>query len=239
MAGFGVGALSVLTDETPTTEPGQILSVARVTQPMFSRVEVGLRLHQRRSDRATENTVAGVDFQYRNSNFLGDKILPGRRLLRAQLLEPRTATTIRSALALAFPNEPWSGDFVFKEIGANFLPALGFVNRTAIRHYDGNGRAPHPLPEHVSEPARVRDRVRIRHRSARPAGIARERCLHARGLAHRRRDHGALHQFLRERARVCSSCRTTFWCPRASTSGTVSARACEPSTDARFGSTPK
>jgi len=40
-----------------------------------------------------------------------------------------------SAVSLNFPNEPWSGDFLFKQIGSDFTPALGFVNRTAIRQY--------------------------------------------------------------------------------------------------------
>src|SRR5206468_3947749 len=40
-----------------------------------------------------------------------------------------------AAVSLNFPNEPWSGDFLFKQIGADFTPALGFVNRTAIRQY--------------------------------------------------------------------------------------------------------
>jgi hypothetical protein len=44
-----------------------------------------------------------------------------------------------AALALNFPNDPWSGDFVFKQVGANFTPALGFVNRTDIRQYQGTG----------------------------------------------------------------------------------------------------
>ena len=42
-----------------------------------------------------------------------------------------------AALSLNFPNEPWFGDFLFKQIGESFLPALGFVNRTAIRQYVG------------------------------------------------------------------------------------------------------
>jgi hypothetical protein len=40
--------------------------------------------------------------------------------------------------SIAFPNEPWAGEFAFKEIGANFFPALGFVNRTAIRAYNAS-----------------------------------------------------------------------------------------------------
>ena len=40
-----------------------------------------------------------------------------------------------AAVSLNFPNEPWAGDFLFKQIGADFTPALGFVNRSAIRQY--------------------------------------------------------------------------------------------------------
>ena len=42
-----------------------------------------------------------------------------------------------AAFALNFPNEPWLGDLLIKQIGANFTPALGFVNRTSIRQYVG------------------------------------------------------------------------------------------------------
>ena len=39
--GFDIGAFSVLTDETPTGEDGQILSVARVTHPIFAESKFG------------------------------------------------------------------------------------------------------------------------------------------------------------------------------------------------------
>ena len=48
--GFDIGVLSVLTDKTPTGEDGQILSIARVTHPIFARIEIRLHLHQWRSD---------------------------------------------------------------------------------------------------------------------------------------------------------------------------------------------
>ena len=49
-----------------------------------------------------------------------------------------TATTTRSACSSRYPNEPFSTRFQFKEVGENFDPALGFVNRPGIRYYDGN-----------------------------------------------------------------------------------------------------
>jgi hypothetical protein len=38
---------------------------------------------------------------------------------------------------LNYPNEPWRADLVFKQIGKDFTPALGFINRTNIRQYQG------------------------------------------------------------------------------------------------------
>src|SRR5262245_7948364 len=133
-AGFDVGAFSVLTDETPTGEGGQLLSVARVTHPIFRESKVGFVVTNGDPTGLTENTVAGVDFQYRNSTLFGDKVL------QADAYYMRSFSSTKgddesAALAINFPNEPWAGDFLFKQIGSDFTPALGFVNRTAIRQY--------------------------------------------------------------------------------------------------------
>ena len=135
--GFDIGAFSVLTDETPTGEGGQILSVARVTHPIFAESKFGFVVTNGDPTGLTENTVAGVDFQYRNSNLSRRQGRAGRRLLHEELLEHEPAMTNSAAFALNFPNEPWLGDLLIKQIGANFTPALGFVNRTAIRQYVG------------------------------------------------------------------------------------------------------
>jgi hypothetical protein len=34
-----------------------------------------------------------------------------------------------------YPNEPWFLDFNAKQVGQDFMPALGFVNRTGVREY--------------------------------------------------------------------------------------------------------
>jgi hypothetical protein len=135
-AGFDVGAFTVLTDETPTGEGGQLLSVARVTHPIFAESKFGFIVTNGDPTGLTANTVAGVDFQYRNSNVFGDKVLQAD----AYYMKSFSSTEgddESAALAINFPNEPWSGDFLFKQIGANFAPALGFVNRTSIRQYVG------------------------------------------------------------------------------------------------------
>src|SRR6185503_1294293 len=102
--GFDVGAFSVLTDETPTGKGGQILSVARVTHPIFAESKFGFILTNGDPTGLTENTVAGVDFQYRNSNMFGDKVLQAD----AYYMKSFSSTDgddDSAAVAINFPNE--------------------------------------------------------------------------------------------------------------------------------------
>lgn len=135
-AGFDIGALSVLTDETPTSG-GQVLSVLRVTRAVFGESKIGFIVTNGNPTGLSSNTVGGIDFQYRNSTFLG------RYVLQADAYYQRSFDSVKgdddsAAFALNFPNEPWSGDFLFKQIGVNFEPTLGFVNRTDMRQYQGS-----------------------------------------------------------------------------------------------------
>jgi hypothetical protein len=134
LAGFDVGAFSVLTDETPTGRDGQLLSVARATHPILSESKFGFVFTNGDPTGLTDNTVAGADFQYRNSTLFGNKVLQAD-MLYMRSFSNAAGNDGSSAVSLNFPNEPWSGDFLFKQIGADFTPALGFVNRSAIRQY--------------------------------------------------------------------------------------------------------
>jgi hypothetical protein len=133
-AGFDVGAFSVLTDRTPAGRAGQVLSVARATHPILAESKFGFVFTNGDPTGLTDNTVTGADFQYRNSSVFGDKVVQADALF-LKSFSSTAGDDESSALSLNFPNEPWSGDFVFKEIGGNFTPALGFVNRTAMRQY--------------------------------------------------------------------------------------------------------
>jgi hypothetical protein len=136
VAGFDVGAFSVLTDRTPAGGDGQILSVARATHPIFAESKFGVVVTNGDPTGLTNNTVAGADFQYRNSNLFGNKVLQAD-VLYMKSFSSEAGDDDSSAVSLNFPNEPWSGDFLFKQIGETFTPALGFVNRTAIRQFVG------------------------------------------------------------------------------------------------------
>lgn len=133
---LGVGALIVDTSGTETLD-GQVLAAARVTQPIFGESKIGLMMTHGDPTGITENTVAGGDFQFRNSN-----LIPGKTIKADFFYERSFSDTVPDddtfGVALAFPNEPFGARFMFKEVGENFYPALGFVNRPGIRFYDGN-----------------------------------------------------------------------------------------------------
>lgn len=134
-AGFDIGALTVLTDNTADAA-GQLLSVVRVTHEVLSESRFGFIVTNGDPTGLSNNTVAGLDYQYRDSKFLGRYILQSDGYVMKSMSSTKGDDT-SAALSLNFPNEPWGGDVIVKQVGANFAPALGFVNRPDIRSYQG------------------------------------------------------------------------------------------------------
>jgi hypothetical protein len=134
LGSLGIGGLIVAAEGTEQYD-GQILSAARITQPVLEQSELGLVFTSGDPTGLTENTVAGADFQYRNSTwFSGDTF-------KADFFYERSFSDVYGdddsfGAHLSYPNQPFSARFQFKEVGENFYPALGFVNRPGIRLYD-------------------------------------------------------------------------------------------------------
>jgi hypothetical protein len=129
---IGIGALSVVTNETSLIDR-QVLSAARITKPVLAQSKLGLIVTNGDPTGQSENTVTGVDFQYRNSDFLG-------YTLQSDMYYERSFSDLHEdddsfGGVLYFPNEPVGGELRFKEVGEDFHPALGFANRTGIRDY--------------------------------------------------------------------------------------------------------
>lgn len=134
--GFDIGALAVRTNGAGTVG-GQVLSAARLSMPILDHSKMGLIFTNGDPTGATRNSVAGGDFQFRDPDFL-----PGKELQADAFYERSFSSAVGDddsfGLELNFPNEPWYGNFRFKDVGANFDPALGFVSRPGIREYTGN-----------------------------------------------------------------------------------------------------
>ena len=132
-AGFNVGALTVHTDNT-LTQPGQQLSVVRVTRQMGN-FRTGFIATNGDPTGLTSNSLAGADLQYRTLT-----LVPGKTVQTDLLFQRSYSSTAGNGdsygFDITFPNEPWNGEFTYKTIDANFTPALGFANRKDIRLYD-------------------------------------------------------------------------------------------------------
>lgn len=133
--GFNIGALSVKTADSDSA-PGQILSAVRVTTPVLDESKIGIIYTNGDPTGETNNEVGGADFQYRNSHVFGSQTL------QADMFYERSKSSLYGeddsyGFSIDFPNEPWSGNFRFKQVGENFAPALGFVARPGIREYTG------------------------------------------------------------------------------------------------------
>jgi hypothetical protein len=134
--GFDIGALSVRTNGSGTTA-GQFLSAARVSTPILDHSKVGFILTNGDPTGASQNSVLGGDFQFRDPTLIPDKEF-GADAFFQHSFSSSVGGDNAFGFGLNFPNEPWYGNFKFKNIGQNFAPALGFVSRPGIREYNGN-----------------------------------------------------------------------------------------------------
>ena len=134
-AGFGIGALSVVTNGTGDTQRSQVLSVARITRPV-GESKLGVIVTNGDPTGRSKNTIAGADFQFRDSNWTPGKILQSDFYYQRSFSDTK-GDDDAFGVAVNYPNEPWGLDTRFKQVGTNFFPALGFVNRTGIRQFDG------------------------------------------------------------------------------------------------------
>jgi hypothetical protein len=133
--GIGIGALSVMTAGGAGAGE-QLLSVARVTASVLDESKLGFIITNGDPTGRSDNTVGGMDFQYRKSDFMGDK------QLKADVYYEHSSSSTSGqgdafGLQIDLPNEPWNSYFRFKQVGTDFDPALGFVSRPGIREYQG------------------------------------------------------------------------------------------------------
>lgn len=129
--GAGIGVLSVVTAGGAGVGE-QVLSVARVTAPVLNESKLGFIVTHGDPTGASSNTVVGSDFQYRKTF--------GGKLFKTDLYYEHSSSSISGqgdsfGGQIDLPNEPWAAYFRFKQVGAAFDPALGFVARPGIREY--------------------------------------------------------------------------------------------------------
>ncbi len=133
-----IGALSIRQDELASIR-ADTLSVVRIKANLAGESTIGAVVTHGSPTANEDNSVAGVDYVYRNSR------LPGGRTIEAFTWSQRSDTegieTDDSALGAGFAipsTRGFRGGFAAKEFQRNFNPGLGFLSRTDIRDYSGH-----------------------------------------------------------------------------------------------------
>ena len=139
---LNVGALSVRMDNSENIN-AETLSVARLSAEVLEESRIGTILTHGDPDGMGRNTLAGVDFKYRNSDLFNRG-----RFLADFFYQRSFSNDVHGPAAgkdddmfgffLGYPNDFLRWYISGKEIGQRFDPALGFVNRRNIRDYNGD-----------------------------------------------------------------------------------------------------
>ena len=130
-----IGAISTRTGSADSISvDGQYLSSARVSVPILSESKVGIVFTSGDPSGGTDNTVAGADFQYKRSNLFGSGVLTADfAFVHSSNDEGDDAFFGVDAF---YRSETWNAAISAREIGENYAPELGFVNRRGIRKYN-------------------------------------------------------------------------------------------------------
>ena len=131
--GVEVGILSAQTGSTGTIG-SQNLSVARATVDVLDHSRVGFIATNGDPTGVSDNTLAGADFSYRTPSLFGG----GR--MQTDLFYQRTFSSTQDdddsfGVKVDYPNDKWAWTLEARQIGEDFAPALGFVNRPGTRTF--------------------------------------------------------------------------------------------------------
>ena len=130
--GVEMGVLSARMGEGDFVDP-QTLSVARVSIDVLENSRLGFIGTNGDPTGNTDNSLVGTDFIYRDNNFMGGGLLQATMFYMASLSSLGDDDSF--GIKVSYPNDKWGWNVSANQIGENFRPALGFVNRPGIRDY--------------------------------------------------------------------------------------------------------
>jgi len=133
-----IGLLQVQTGEDDGTA-GEDFTVLRVKRRLLRESTVGA-LYTRRSTRGAGNIAdrhtLGLDFRLATTTFLGSQNLS----LEGFYLDTKNGLDAGKQASygfrMQFPNDPWSGFFIYTEVQDNFDAAVGYTPRIGFRRLD-------------------------------------------------------------------------------------------------------
>ncbi len=128
-----LGLLDVQTDKSSAAPAGNLF-VGRVAHEVLGESSVGLIVTNGDPSSKGDNTLIGVDFNYTNTHFRGDKTLRLRSGIQATHSDRAGGDGTAFSVKLDYPNEPLTIYGTFRRVEERFDPALGFVSRTGVMY---------------------------------------------------------------------------------------------------------
>ena len=143
-----IGALAIRQDEFVDVNADNVF-VGRVSANVLNESSVGLIATEGDPNSNVDNSLLGFDFRYLNTRLPGGRVLEAEAWFQNSDTEGVDGEESAFGIGLRMPNNSsWRGGVNYKQVAANFNPALGFVSRTDIRdttvdagytHFTGGG----------------------------------------------------------------------------------------------------
>lgn len=133
---YAIGVLDVQTEATGDLDSKNLLA-ARVTKNVLEQSTVGAIVTRGNPAAPGSNALAGIDFNYRTSDFLEDRNLEAGAFVLATSTSGEGGDDSAWGVSFGTPNDFLRTSATATIIGSQFNPALGFVPRRGIRRYTG------------------------------------------------------------------------------------------------------
>ncbi|MBI2185826.1 MAG: carbohydrate binding family 9 domain-containing protein [Acidobacteria bacterium] len=134
VGGTNFGGLVIGANDRPgIVEKRATMAVARVRQNIWRESYVGALVTTGDPLGRGGSWLAGLDFTYQTTRFLGDKNLTASLWGLATRRDELRGDTAAYAFKIDYPNDEWDWRVWYKRVGRDFDPSLGFVPRRAVQ----------------------------------------------------------------------------------------------------------
>ncbi|MES2603473.1 MAG: carbohydrate binding family 9 domain-containing protein, partial [Pseudomonadota bacterium] len=129
---WNVGTLVIRQDEDQLTGvDSRDIFVGRAVLNVLAESQLGVITTYGDPQSNLDNTMAGLDFRYRNSKLPGGQTLQGVFFYQQSDSELLQGDDASWGYGIGYPaNQGWRGGYNYKRVEKNFNPAVGFVNLT-------------------------------------------------------------------------------------------------------------
>lgn len=129
---WSVGTLALRQDGFESVDASSVF-VGRISANVLNESSIGMIVTAGDPNSNVDNALAGIDLRYLNTRLPGDRVLEADAWYQQSDTDGLNGDDAAFGLGVSVPNNSgWRGGLHYKQIGANFNPALGFVNRSSI-----------------------------------------------------------------------------------------------------------